>query len=245
MNTKAFFIGFSDSQRVNNFVQKNSFIGNFELIPATDGRNFPLCFLEMFFSESFFKHQMQRKSLPWLGGTAGCFLSHIKAIEIAKLSDADYVIVAEDDAVFRQDPNLLISEMMQNNVDLLYLNDRMRPKQAGNSSLVSSRILVLTDENLSGTGAESYILSKVGINAVLNMFSRGLKNRMPTGYDGFLQSFAIRQGKVAQAPGRKSLNDWVKLRRGSLFEKSLEIKVGIALPTLAAHSDKGKSIING
>jgi len=240
----AYFIGFPGTKRIDQFIQRNQALDFFELMPAVDGRTLPIIFIESFFLEPFFKHQMKHKGSGWLGATIGCFLSHIKAVEAAEMNGADYVIVAEDDAVFRKDPRELILFMKEQRVDLLYLNDRMVPK--GHSVDSSTRsVFILTNENLTGTGAEAYILSRKGINGVLQLFNRGLKNRMPTGFDGFMQSFVIGQGKKANAPGRKSLDEWVRLRKSALLFEDIDLKVGVAIPSIAAHIDEGMSIING
>lgn len=244
MHVVAYFIGFKGSTRVNQFIQKNDKFDFFELINAVNGKTLPLVFLKKFFSDIFFKRQMANKGHLWLAGTAGCFLSHIKAIEQAESQQADFVIIAEDDAVFRRNPKSLIDLMNKEQVDLLYLNDRMRPK-LDNIDLSSNSIILLTDENLIGTGAEAYILSKKGITALLQLFNMALKNGLPTGYDGFLQSFVIRKGKKVKKTGGKSLDNWVKLRKGGWLNKSsIELKVGIAIPSLVAHVDDGVSIIN-
>jgi len=240
MKIMAYVIGFAESERIVQFKQRHQRDDFFELIPAVDGRALPLSLLEKMFSASFFAHQLKNKGEGWLGASFGCFLSHINAIDTAKKQHADFVIIAEDDAEFRADPRLMIPAMIEHDIELLYLNDRMRSKtavQAGN-------IIVLTEENLIGTGTEAYILSRQGMNKVLALFARGIKRSMPTGYDGFLQSFCIRDNKKISKPGKKSLNEWVLRRKSLPWEPSITVSVAVANPSLAAHNDQGVSIIN-
>jgi GR25 family glycosyltransferase involved in LPS biosynthesis len=242
MKIMAYVIGFAESERILQFKQRHQRDDFFELIPAVDGRVLPISLLEKIFSAPFFAHQLKNKGEKWLGASLGCFLSHINAIETAKKQHADFVIIAEDDAEFRADPRLMIPALVMHGVELLYLNDRMRCKTAVQPQ--SGDIIFLTEDNLTGTGTEAYILSQQGMNKVLALFARGVKRSMPTGYDGFLQSFCIRSNKKIITPGKKSLNEWVVLRKSLPWEQPITVSVAVANPSLAAHNDRGISIIN-
>lgn len=264
MLTMKYVIGFSGSERVSRFFMRNSIAGDFILINAIDGRSLPFSLARQAFSQAFIDHQLKAKSRSWIMGTLGCMLSHIKAIEQAQRDNLDYVLIAEDDAQFRSCPDIFFELAAREGFDVIYLNDRMYP---GNSKLDRpTEIIRLTASNLRGTGAEGYILSRRAMQSLLDQFTTGFADRMPAGYDAFLQSTAISKndrvdephgkgllkrlaanmpsgqstaspkGEVIRKPGGKTLLKWTAYR-------DMALKVGIALPTIVMHSDNNKSII--
>lgn len=234
MRIGKYVIGFAGSERVKRFSERNRAVEGFALVAAIDGRSLPWSLVRQAFSRSFVEHQLKVKSAPWLHGTLGCLLSHCKAMEQALRDEVDFALIAEDDALFRASPDVFFGVANSGAYDVVYLNDRMSPGQRQCSA--PHAIERLSAANIKGTGAEAYVLSRRAMQVLLEQFASALRDGMPCGYDGFLQSAALVKGDAIEKAGGKSMLRWTEYREGDL-------KVGVALPTLVAHCDEGVSLI--
>jgi len=256
-----YVISFVNSQRIRLFYERNRQLTGFVQVEAINGKALPFSLVECLFEKKFINHQLKNKNDLWLKGTAGCLLSHIKAIEQAQKDDTDYAIIVEDDAVFRVSPDDILVLMHQHDYDVIYIYDGIDP---GGQRQITGKFTIsnLTISNLKGTGAVAYILSRnaqsVIINLLISVLSKGL---LPCGYDGLLQSTVLKQhdriknpkGKTLSCclyrlkqmlkkstleilPGKKGLWQWLRFRK-------TDLKVGVSSPTIVAHVDDGVSLI--
>jgi len=273
MITRFYFIGFNNSVRTERFLLRNQNKALFELVTATNGQTMPHGFVNSLFSASYIRYQQKNKGQHWLNATLGCLLSHIRAIEHALNSGASHAVIAEDDAVFHREPAPYIAQMQRDGYDLVYLNNRMK---SSNKSEQPTNTLIqpLRGEHIIGTGGEGYALSAKGMRTALDVFNAGLAVGLPTGFDGFLQSFSfvIHPSSASNSSGSpeaiiESLSAILSVEstisrdlaivgshavdsprwkqlRSWVLLRNENIKVGLANPCFVTHEDGGESIIN-
>ena len=266
-----YVIGFNQSRRIQAFLERNSAYGDFEIVDAVPGRTLPSCLVNSFFTEGFTNYQLSKNGQPWLSNTLGCFLSHIRAIEMIANQDHDYGLICEDDARIVASPLEYIELMEQSKYDLVYLNARMKTSPPViEEALQAARIEELVGENIVGTGGEAYVLSKRGAHIAVSTFENALDAGFPTGFDGFLQSFtfnlrvpdpagfhSLRQGETNSVRNqvRKSDEELVgktaassrrwKQTKEWVYLRQENLICGLANPAIALHEDGGVSIIRG
>lgn len=218
-------------ERYKFFIEKNSWIANFENIDSVMGKFFPDVYCFSIFNKDFHKHFVKKNSIHSLKGTVGCFLSHLKAIEKISRSGAMGGVVCEDDAVFIDDVN---PSIFYSNYELIYLNRRM--KFDGDALPDSSGIVTLNANNINGVGGEGYYISRGAAQKVIGFFQKIGFNNLPSGFDGFLQSLCFKEGEVSSKPGKKVLTSWASLH-------SMGLSVGCLNSPVVLHDDGGVSLI--
>lgn len=256
-----YFISFPNSRRMRLFYERNHQLTDFIHVEAVIGKALPFSLVECLFEKNFINHQLKQKNESWLKGTAGCLLSHIRAVEQAQKDDTDYAIIVEDDSVFRAQPDEILLLMHQHNYDVIYIYDGMDP---GGQRQITGKYAIsnLTISNLKGTGAVAYIVSRNAQSVIINLFKSALsKSLLPCGYDGLLQSTVLKQHDRAKNPKGKTLSCRFYRLKQALQKSTIEVlpgkkglwkwlgfrktdlKVGVSSPTIVAHVDDGVSLI--
>lgn len=173
-------------------------------------------------------------------GEVGCYLSHICVINDFLLSDADYIIIYEDDVTITNDYNTELNKIVkyldgESSLDLLLLGYR--------NEYLSFWGRKKLDNELSfnrfcdyGWGAHGYLLTRKGANNIIKYFSEplipydcvtgGYTLKYPLWSDIKLNIFALSKCVIKLNEDNSSIStitdrDYLVKRRSNFFMKNI------------------------
>ena len=113
-------------------------------------------------------------------GTLGCFLSHIRALEICAESKAPYAFIIEDDAQFLlpPPPSVASLNLESEDFDICFVNDRTQNAAFHPQNLDLTKVVRLESllphrlDGFRGIGNDGYFVSQKGARKLLDMVAQ-------------------------------------------------------------------------
>lgn len=154
-------------------------------------------------------------------GTIGCFLSHVAAWEVIASETKPICIVLEDDAdvaALCKLEHLAIPD----DAEIIFLNDRLSPKQYGEPirALPISTALQELDRSRSGPGGDGYILTPTAARKLLSDCENNL-------FYGHVDGRLLRYASTAEDLDTLSADSWIRTVVERHHHSSLKPKLGL------------------